>query len=215
MKENRRGSPELSMKSVLRVILVLGGLASLMQAARADGPDSFIRIQCMSAINRLEIGTFMTWNVCNDGCRVAAPLASQGVYQMRDFLNRYLHKPFVCDLGLGQKAVVSIVDHGTDRIDGPRMTLDVAVGAAHVAATVSSDGSNGDLDLVVQEFAAYAPSRFPATVATNLCTLVNRNPITLPDEMTCHKVEMDPETGKASGLAEATAVYEKRNGGAK
>ncbi len=198
------------MKSVLRVILVLGGLASLMQAAWADSPDSFIRIQCMSAINRLEIATFMTWNVCNDGCTVAAPLASQGVYEMRDFLNRYLHKPLVCDLGVGQKALVSIVDHSTDRIGGPRMTLDVSVGAAHLAATVSSDMTNGALDLVVQAFAAYAPQHMPVTIATSLCTLVNRNPITLPDEMTCHKVEMDPETGKATGLAEATAVYEKR-----
>jgi hypothetical protein len=34
----------ITMKSVLRVILVLGGLASLMQAAWADSPDSFIRI---------------------------------------------------------------------------------------------------------------------------------------------------------------------------
>src|ERR1700753_1351240 len=91
-QENRedrcRMSLSISMRRILRAILIVSGLTFLLPSAWADSPSSFILVQCMGSINRLEISTFMTWNVCDD-CERAATLVKQGLYELGDFIQRY------------------------------------------------------------------------------------------------------------------------------
>jgi hypothetical protein len=129
------------LRVVLRATFVLAGLIFLSQGAWADAPYSFIRIQCMGAINRLEVSTFITWNVCDVGCSQAAPLARQGIYELRKFIQQYSKHPFECDLGAGQKAVVSILDHWPGR-DLPGMEFDVSVDDRRVVPPQRLDGAS-------------------------------------------------------------------------
>ena len=198
------------LRVVLRATFVLAGLIFLSQGAWADAPYSFIRIQCMGAINRLEVSTFITWNVCDVGCSQAAPLARQGIYELRKFIQQYSKHPFECDLGAGQKAVVSILDHWPGR-DLPGMEFDVSVDDRRVVPPQRLDGE-AEIDLQVQAFlgkndASGRPIN-PASVSTNLCFLNGRDPLALPDSMRCERTWVGAGEGWTKDEADS-AQYER------
>jgi hypothetical protein len=197
-------------RSVLRAAFILVGLLFLSQGARADTPYSFIRIQCMGAINRLEVSTFITWNVCDTGCSQAAPLARQGIYELRKFIQQYSKHPFECDLGAGQTAVVSILDHWPGRAL-PGMEFDISINGRRVVPPQRLDGED-ELDLQVQAFlgdndAAGRPIN-PASVSSNLCFLDGRNPLALPGSMRCMRTWVGSGEGWTNDQADS-AQYER------
>jgi hypothetical protein len=198
------------MRSVARVIFMLAGLMLLSQGAWADAPNSFIRIQCMSAINRLEVSTFMTWNVCDAGCSQATSLARQGIYELREFIQRYSTHPFECDLGAGQKAVVSILGHWPGKAL-PGMEFDVRINDREVVPRQRLDGET-ELDLQVQAFPdsddAWGRRISPASVSTNLCFLDGRDPLALPGSMRCERTWVGSGKGRVKDWAER-AQYER------
>jgi hypothetical protein len=185
---------------------MVAGLIFLLPSARADSPSSFILVQCMSSIDRLEINTFMTWSVC-DGCERTATLVKQGIYELGDFIQRYSKRPFECDLGAGQKAVVSILDHWPGKVL-PGMRFDVKINGRQVVLPQRLNGDDDELDLQVQAFPASAQPIEPASVSTNLCRLEARDPLSLPRSIRCERALVNLGEGTPTDQTES-AEYER------
>ncbi|MGF6239778.1 hypothetical protein P3T42_001510 [Paraburkholderia sp. GAS38] len=184
-------------RCILRAILALATLTFLQQGAWADVPVSFIRIQCLGAINRLEVSTFMTWNVCDASCPKTASLEKQGIYELSDFIRRYSKQPFECDLGLGQKAVLAVLEYWPGKAL-PGMEFEVTINGKPIVQPKRLDG-DAELELQVQAFPSYADGSgrqvSPASVSTNLCFLTDRSPLSLPGSMSCERYLVDTDEG--------------------
>jgi hypothetical protein len=205
-----RTMPPLPIPRVLQATLTLAALLVFSQTARADSPDGFIRIQCLSTLNRLEVGTFMTWNVCGAGCPQVRTLAKQGIYEIRAFIQRHSKQSFECDLGSGQKAVMSILDHWPGA-SLPGMDIDVSVNGRQVVPPQRVN-EDTELNLQIQLFPEHtdAWTQFfkPTSVSTNLCFLDGRDTLTLPRSMRCESKSVDLGPGGTGDRAES-AHYER------
>lgn len=178
-----------SMKILTAVAIITASFSSL---AEADQLYVFVRLQCIPALHHLEVDTFKAWNVCNDGCPEPGRLVSEGIYEQQHFIDKFLKKPYSCDLGTGQKAVLTILNHFPGR-GIPVMTFDVKVEGTEVTPPERSDGEE---DLDIQIAAIPRPSdpsgkaaTVPAEVDANSCW-ASKIQFSLPDEIGCNRIKL-------------------------
>ena len=180
-----------SMRRLTHAVPILLGLASLSPRAWADSPDAFVHIQCMTAINRLEVGTFMTWNVCTDDkCTRAAPLAKQGIYPLSEFIAQHAKRPAECDLGGGQKAVLSIADHWPGKTS-PGMQFDVTVNGKKIVSEQRYDSDDENMELQIQAFPPSGEPNDAGSVSSSLCLFEGQTPLALADSTSCTRAQFD------------------------
>ena len=199
------------MRHSLKILIAVGIItASFSSIVKADALYVFVRIQCIPALNRLNVDTFKAWNVCNSGCPEPGRLAKEGIYEQQDFIDRFLKKPYECDLGTGQKAILTILNHFPGR-GIPVMTFDVKVEGTEVTPPERSDG---DEDLDIQIAAISRPSdpsgkaaTAPAEVDANSCS-ASRTQFSLPDEIACDSVKLHSDI-YGPPIREESAQYMK------
>jgi hypothetical protein len=109
----------------LGVIIAIGFAST---HALADVASDFVSIRCLSSLDRVSVGSFTMWDVCENGrCVNDSPLPTQGTYEAQIFLERFEQAPFSCVFSDGRTASVRIVDHGEKQQGDPWLTLEFKV----------------------------------------------------------------------------------------
>jgi hypothetical protein len=170
---------------------LLVGVLFFSQIACADTPSGFVRIQCVTALHRMQIDSFSVWDICQAGCPQAEDLAAEGIYLVQDFIQKHLHRPFECDLGTGKKVVMSILDHWSGKVI-PGFNFDIKIDDRLVVPVGTIEGDT-ELNLEIQAYAQSAQYSNKidrtALVTASDCYLSGKGMVLLPDSIHCDAMQ--------------------------